>query len=180
MKYAKNWLMPVAGAVLVAGMMGCSTVTVSTDFDPAADFSGYKTFTIAPLTQFNQIVAGRVQAALTQALQGRGLQPAASGGDLTVGVAAKIGKQTQITSTDYGYGYGYGWRGGGGMSTATVREVPVGTLVVDLVDAKAKKLVWRGIASDTMDTEATGEKRQANLNAALVQLFASYPPGAKK
>ena len=40
------------------------------------------------------------------------------------------------------------------MTQAVVSEVPVGTLVVDLVDGKKKELVWRGIASDTLNTDA--------------------------
>ncbi len=44
------------------------------------------------------------------------------------------------------------------MTTSTVQQIPVGTLVIDLVDAKAKQLVWRGTASDTIDQDASPEE----------------------
>ncbi len=161
-----------AAACLVA----CSTVQVGTDHDPTANFAQYKTFSFMPMTEFNSITAGRLQTAITKALQGRGLQPAAGTGDLHVSVLARFSNEKQVTATGYG-AYGARWgRWAGGMGTATVQDVPVGTLVVDLVDSSANKLVWRGTASDTMKPTASGEERQEALDKAMVKLFAKYPP----
>jgi len=66
------------------------------------------------------------------------------------------------------------------MSTTTIQNVNVGTLVVDLVDAKTTKPVWRGMASDTIDPKSTGEQKQEALNYAMNKMFAKYPPGAGK
>jgi hypothetical protein len=65
------------------------------------------------------------------------------------------------------------------MQTSTVSEVPVGTLIVDLVDANRKELVWRGTASDTLDPEASPEKKEKNLQEAMAKLLANYPPAKK-
>jgi hypothetical protein len=181
MNNTKRFLAVAAALGLVAGLMACSTVTVSTDYDPAANFSQYKTFTIMPLTQFEKIplTADRIKAAITQALQAKGLQPTSDTADLQIQVFAKLSQETQMTSTG-GYG-GWGYRGwGGGMSTTTVQNINVGTLVVDLVDAKTDKPVWRGMASDTMDQSSTGQQKQEKLNYAMNQLFAKFPPGAAK
>ena len=185
MNNTKRFLVIAATLGLVAGLIACSTLTVSTDFDPAANFSQYKTFTVMPLEQFqnNTITADRIKAAITQALQARGLTPAAEGADLQIQVFAKLSKETQITSTGTGGygGWGYrGWGYGGGMSTTTVQDVAVGTLVVDLVDAKTNKPVWRGTASDTIAQNKTGEQKQEALNYAMNQMFAKYPPGGGK
>jgi hypothetical protein len=181
MNSTKRLLAITAALGLVAGLMACSTVTVGTDYDPAANFSQYKTFTIMPLTQFEKIplTADRIKAAITQALQAKGLQPTSDTADLQIQVFAKLSQETQMTSTG-GYG-GWGYRGwGGGMSTTTVQNINVGTLVVDLVDAKTDKPVWRGMASDTMDQSSTGQQKQEKLNYAMNQLFAKFPPGAAK
>jgi hypothetical protein len=185
MNSTKRFLVMAATLGLAAGLIACSTLTVSTDYDPAANFAQFKTFTVMPLEQFqnNQITADRIKAAITQALQARGLQPAAEGADLQVQVFAKLSKETQITSTGTGGygGWGYrGWGYGGGMSTTTVQDVAVGTLVVDLVDAKTDKPVWRGTASDTLEPKSTGEQKQEKLNYAMNQMFAKYPPGGGK
>ncbi len=186
MNNARRFLVIAATLGLVAGLIACSTLTVSTDFDPAANFGQYKTFTIMPLEQFKEIplTGDRIKAAITQALQARGLQPASEAADLQIQVFAKLGKETQITSTGTGGYGGWGYRGwggyGGGMSTTTVQDVAVGTLVVDLVDAKTNKPVWRGMASDTIDPKSTGQQKQENLNYAMNKIFAKYPPGAGK
>jgi hypothetical protein len=185
MNNTKRFLAVAAALGLVAGLIACSTLTVSTDFDPAATFGQYKTFTVMPLEQFKNIpiTADRIKMAITQALQARGLQPAAEGADLQIQVFAKLSKETQITSTGTGGygGWGYrGWGYGGGMSTTTVQDVSVGTLVVDLVDAKTNKPVWRGMASDTLEPKSTGEQKQEKLNYAMTKMFEKYPPGAAK
>jgi len=41
-------------------------------------------------------------------------------------------------------------------------------------------LVWRGVASKTLDPKANPEKRQKNLNKAVAKLMKNYPPPAKK
>ncbi|MGH9363713.1 MAG: DUF4136 domain-containing protein, partial [Thermoanaerobaculia bacterium] len=85
--------------------------------------------------------------------------------DLWVAVHARLSQQTQVTSHNTGYGYGYRWRGG--VSTATVEQIPVGSLIVDLADAKQKELVWRGMASDTLNPEKSPEDKQKALQEAL-------------
>jgi Domain of unknown function (DUF4136) len=176
-----KWLRVIAvGFVLAAGLVACSTVTVSSDYDPAADFSHYKTFTVLPLTQFqsNPLTADRIKAAITQALQARGLSPSSGSADLKVSVFAKLSKNTQVTST--GTGYGYGWRWGGGMRSTTIQDVTVGTLAVILVDAATDKPVWQGTASDTIGQSKSGEEKQEALNNAMEKMFAKFPPGAAK
>ena len=55
-------------------------------------------------------------------------------------------------------------------------EILVGTLVVDVVDAKTKTIVWRGTATKDVDTKASAEKRDKNINRAAEKLFKNYPP----
>ena len=182
MNDTKRLLVSAAALVLAFGLVACSSMTVSTDHDPAASFAQYKTFTVMPLEQFkdNPITGDRIKLAITQALQARGLTPATGTADLQVHLFAKLSKETQITSTGGGY-YGYGWHGwGGGMSTTTVQDVAVGTLVVDLVDSKTEKPVWRGIVSDTISGSSTAKQKHEKLNYAMNQLFAKYPPEAGK
>ena len=44
---------------------------------------------------------------------------------------------------------------------------------------EAKKLVWRGSVSKTLDTKAKPEKQQKNLKKALAKLLKNYPPKVK-
>ena len=78
-----------------------------------------------------------------------------------------------------GYGgYGYrGWGGMGGMGTATttVSEYLVGTLVVDIFDAKSKALIFRGTASDEISDKP--EKNIKKVEKASAQDVQGLPSG---
>ncbi len=180
MSNGKRFLVIGSAVALLAAIVACSTVEVSSDFDPAANFSQYKTFAFAPMKEFNEITAGRIETAITQALEAKGLKKAADKPDLAIEVAAKISNQKQINSTGWGgYGWGgYGW--GGGMSTTTVQDIAVGTLLVALVDANTNKLVWRGTATKTLSEGSSGEQKQEALNNAVKKMFAKFPPGSGK
>ena len=81
-----------------------------------------------------------------------------------------------------GYG-GYGWRGWGGAggmgsATTTTSEYTVGTLVVDIFDAKSKALMFRGTATDELSDKA--EKNAKKLAKASDKMFKEFPPGSGK
>ena len=50
--------------------------------------------------------------------------------------------------------------------------------VVDLVDVKLRRVVWRGKASDTISPNKTNEEREKKLISSLGQMFAGYPPAS--
>jgi hypothetical protein len=56
----------------------------------------------------------------------------------------------------------------------------VGQIAVDMYQPGQKALVWRGVASKTLDTKAKPEKQQKNLAKAMTKLFKNYPPPVKK
>jgi hypothetical protein len=78
-----------------------------------------------------------------------------------------------------GYGYrGWGGMGGMGTSTTTVSEYLVGTLVVDIFDAKTKALLFRGTASDEISDKP--EKNIKKVEKASNKMFKDFPPGSKE
>ena len=62
-------------------------------------------------------------------------------------------------------------------STSTIY---VGQLAVDMYDSANHDLVWRGVASKTLDAKAKPEKQQKNLAKAVKKLLKNYPPVAKQ
>jgi hypothetical protein len=89
----------------------------------------------------------------------------------------------QTLNTYYdNFGGGWGWRRGGGMvfgdATTTEDTYKVGTLVVDLFDAKTKKLIWRGSSSDTLSDKS--DKNIKNLDKGVEKMFGHFPPSEKK
>jgi hypothetical protein len=87
---------------------------------------------------------------------------------------ATFDKNLQINGFSSGWG---GYRFAGNRTgTATVEEIVVGTLAIDLVDAKSKTIVWRGMATKEVDVKANADKREKNINRAAEKLFKNYPP----
>jgi uncharacterized protein DUF4136 len=71
--------------------------------------------------------------------------------------AATKTKHTYETLYD-GWG-GWGWRrwgGGFGGATTYVNDFKVGTVVVDMFDARSKQAVWHGSATDALSDNAAG------------------------
>jgi hypothetical protein len=177
--------------VVVLGLVACSTVDVSTDYNQAADFSKYSTFKVLPAKEIkSELIKDRIEGAITTQLKAKGLKVASDNADLLVAYHARLDKETQLDTTSFGYGWGGGWGGyygpgayggygGMGTSTTTVREIPVGTLIVDLVDATKKEMVWQGVASATLDPKATADDKDYRVNDAVKKMFSSFPPKTK-
>ena len=49
-----------------------------------------------------------------------------------------------------------------------------------MYDSRQKQLVWRGIASKTLDPNAKPDKKDKNINKAVQKLLKNYPPQQKK
>ena len=59
-----------------------------------------------------------------------------------------------------------------GNTTVTIHK---GELVVDLIDANAKKLVWRGMAQQNLSPKP--EKLESQVQDAVAKMFKQYPSG---
>jgi Domain of unknown function (DUF4136) len=158
-------------------LAGCSSVETHVDYDRAASFSSYRTFAFKDVrTPDSSISLKRVRAAVTRTLGSRGLAEAADAKpDLWVVLHTRAHRQTQVTTYNPGWGWGWGWRGRY-WNTAYIQQIPIGTLMVDLVDTKAKELVWRGSASRIVDADESPKTRDEKVQEAVEKLFAGFPP----
>jgi hypothetical protein len=169
------------------GLLGTAALAqdVKVDFDKDANFAAVKTFDAKIGTSWNnQISEKRVMDEITQTLVEKGWKRVDANADALVLLHGATEKQKSL-NTFYsgmgGYG-GYGYRGWGGMggtgtATTTTSEYLVGTLVVDIFDAKTKALMYRGTATDELSDKP--EKNQKKLAKASDKLFKNFPPGSK-
>jgi uncharacterized protein DUF4136 len=173
---------------VAAGVITLATTTafaqdVKVDFDKDANFGALKTFAARIGTSWNNPLSEkRVLGEIEQTLTEKGWKKAAD--EASADAVVVLHGATQVKkdlNTFYSGGYGgYGWRGfGGGMGTATTTtsEYTVGTLVVDIFDAKSKQLVFRGTAQDELSDKP--EKNQKKLAKASDKMFKDFPPGSK-
>jgi len=149
---------------------------VKTDYDRTTDFSQYKTYSWEKVQTQDPLWVDRIKSAVNAEMSTKGFVEVASGGDVSV-IAVEMTTTQRSLNTFYD-GLGGGWRFGGGFgdATTTVDTYKVGTLVVDLFDAKTKKLMWRGSASDTLSDKS--DKNIKNLDKGVQKLFDHFPPKA--
>ena len=162
------------------------------NFDKNTDFSKFKTYRWVALrdaVKVNDLIDKQIVATVDSELATKGLaRVEAESADLYIGYQAAIGQEKQFTSysSDWGYGGGWyrgGWYGGaGGMNTTTgqTSTIYVGQLVLDMYDSANRDLVWRGLASKTLDQKAKPDKQEKNLAKAVKKLLKNYPPPVKK
>ena len=153
---------------------------VKTDYDHNANFGQYRTFSWEKVQTQDPLLVNRIKDAVSGALTAKGWTQVESGGDVCI-LAIEITQNQQTLNTFYdGFGGGWRWRGFGGFgdATTTTETYQVGSLVVDLFDAKTKTLIWRGSSSDTLSNNA--DKNTKNLDKGVQKMFAHFPPEAKK
>jgi hypothetical protein len=166
----------VATAVLsLTGALAAQDVTY--DFDKSADFSALHSYVWVQGTSVaDELNHKRIVAAIDQQLAAKGLGKAdgKANADAYVAYHAAFSRDLEINASGWG-GYRFGPARSG---SARVEQVVVGTLVVDIIDAKTGSILWRGIASKELDPQASPEKRDKNINKAAEKLFKKYPPQA--
>ena len=178
------------GLILAAG---CAGQQVTTDYSPATSFSQFRTFalvsspdTVAAQQLLDQRVSNAVQAQLTT----KGLTPAdRQNADLYVGygMVDKTHRQLYTYNDGWGWGGGWGWRyyrWGVAWPMTVQRRVETytdGTVVVNLVDAKTKKVVWEGEVPDVVNLPVDNPVRATKeVDAAVTKLFTKYPPQSSR
>src|SRR5260370_9686683 len=146
---------------------------VKTDYDHSANFGQYKTYSWEKVQTKDQLLVDRIKSAVDSALAGKGWTEVPSGGDVEVDAVETTQDQQTMDTFYNGFGGGRRW-GGFGDATTTVETYSVGTLVVDLFDAKTEKLIWRSSSSDTLSDNA--DKNTKNLNKGANKMFQHFPP----
>jgi Domain of unknown function (DUF4136) len=182
----------IALLTVVLFLFGVSVATaqdVRYDFDKEKDFSKYKTYRwvdIKGADHTDDLTSKQIQSAIDAELATKGLTKTdAETADLYIGYQTAIGQEKQFTSYNTGWGYGPGWGGGwygGGGSTTTygsTSTVYVGQLDLSMYDSSKKQLVWRGVATKTLDPKAKPEKKQKNVTKAVAKLLKNFPPKPK-
>ncbi|MEO7319713.1 MAG: DUF4136 domain-containing protein [Chthoniobacteraceae bacterium] len=193
----KTFLQKATLLVATCALAACSTVTVTTDYDKSAAFGKYKTYTLAPARQ-GQALSATGEAALRDALHteltARGLTEV-SHGKADLAIVRHVFLQDKVSVqqyTDWGYGYGGGWPSGYGygrgygygsygmwagapQTYVDVNHYTEGTMILDVVDTKTKKLVFRGTGQAVV---GGAESNAGKIREAVKKMVASLPGGA--
>jgi hypothetical protein len=161
-------------SVIAVALLGTGAFAqeVQFDYDRSVNFSAYKTYQWVdrrPVNPGDQLLDQDIKRAVDEQLAGKWLRRVDSGGDLQLSYLGAIQQEKRFDS----FGIGPGWWGDRQVTTSTI---DIGKLVIEIADAGAGRLIWRGAASKTLDIKKEPDKNYRNLQKAMAKLFKNYPP----
>ena len=170
--------------ILIIGLSGCvSPTTVDYDRSVAAQFANWQCYTIDSREArasyqdvvLSPIVDRRIEQAINQALQAKGMREDCPEADFRVTFNTLTTTKTEIN--DLGVGptpfrrhpyYGYA-----GYSMIDVDQYEQGTFIIDLIDNRSKELVWRGAYTQRLGWSAPGDEEVQEI---VNDILANFPP----
>jgi len=175
-----NTLKTIAVGAVFLTISACSGMSISTDFNPGANFSNYETFAWLPAPQTgdprvdNAIIYNRVKDAVDTELEAKGYREVqnASEADFLVGYHIALDGRMDVQTVNSYYGYAWGPWYYGGYRDTYVRYYDQGTMLIDIVDRRADELAWRGTAQAEVRQNADGRQ----IGEAVQKLLARFPP----
>jgi hypothetical protein len=172
-------------AVPVLAMLlatGCATAPrVQVDRSPDADFSRYRTYAWLELPQTQSpLVRQRIVAAVDRSLSDKGWR-AVRDDEADILIAAHVtSREEETLETIYESPQWHGWRWndlptvGEARTLSRVDRYTIGTLIIDLFDARSQRAVWRATAEGTVPP--TPDRINATIDATVPRMFAGFPP----
>ena len=183
-----------AAALLFAGCDSGNGPTVKTDYDKSVNFAQYHTFAfqkgrivtrLGTTDPNNTLVADRIQAAVVNQFQQKGLSETTQNPDLVATYVAgaktkqeieNLGPQPYYSSYFGGpFGFERGGYYGAGYNQFYTNTYTEGTLILDLMDTHTKKLVWRACVTGPVD-----KPDQKAIDGAVAAALKQFPPMSKK
>jgi len=170
----------LVGAAMAAAPVVAQTVTI--DYDHSVNFLKFKTYTWEKVHATDPSVEDRITIALNRDMAGRYMSEVSKGGDVSI-TAVEATQDKQEFTNFYNFLGDYTWQRGWGSagfldSPATLQDVPLDTLIVDMYDTKTHKLLWRGAVTETVTTSE--DKNDQKIDKAVTLLIGKYPPKYKK
>lgn len=160
---------------------GCATMTVGSHVERGLNVSQYRTYDWGlpdalpisdPRLERDPFFQDHLRGAVEKAMAGRGFawstdQPP----DLLLHYHANITERIDVDRLEARYGYCVTE----GCSVPTI-GYEAGTLVLDVLDARTNRLLWRGWAQDAVKGMLNNQDTMARqINEAVARMFAEFP-----
>jgi hypothetical protein len=176
----------IAAAMVMAASAaaGCATLNVGSQLRHGTSFAAYRTFdwgpadalpTGDPRLDADSSFKDHMTGAVERGLAAHGMQLAAPGEtpDLLVHYHANVTRRIDVNRADRQYGYCYDED-----CAVTVADYEAGTLVVDMVDTRTNRVVWRGWAQRSLDGVIDHPDRlEQVVERAVAKMLAEFPRG---
>jgi hypothetical protein len=163
-------------ALSATTLMGCASTNVYSFLERGTDFARYHTYNWAvdpprstgdPRLDSNPFFNDRVHEAVDVQLAKRGYEKVSTGTpDLLLHFHASINQQLDMAGIDAKYG----------CDTCTPYVYDAGTLLIDLVDGRTEKLVWRGWSEGSLDGAIDNQRfMESRIDEAVAKIIDKLP-----
>ena len=160
------------------------------NFAKGVDFNQFKTYRWGVShdeEKLDQLTDSQIRSAIDAEMAKKGYTRTAEGrADLlfVYDPSTRHEKQFTMVSNDWGYGRGWGRRwyfGGPGpmVTTGQTSTIQVGEVALDIYGSANHELIWRGVASKTLDPNMKPDKWQKTIQTGAQRLLKNFPPPAK-
>ncbi len=182
-----NPLPSLLASVLAVALAGCSSLTVTTEKDPAVDLSLPRTFGWmmeqdlgregGRLDRENTYAA--IAAAVEDSLAGKGwtLEQDPVKADVVLAFQVDMEKTVSVTSFREYDRNPWTWNrfyGSGVEDSIKVSTYDVGTLVLDMVHPTSRRLLWRGTAKAIVEKSDTRQSKADLAVEAVRRMFEKF------
>jgi hypothetical protein len=158
------------------------------DFDPNLDFSKFKTFAylggvehLAMMPLNPDQIRDEIHAAVTRELTKRGLKEVNPSQNPDLAVRYRVNTQAEENYAPTGDWNGFALYMGDywayTIDLMNAQDIQGGSLLIDLIDVKAKNLAWRVLLEQKVLNANDVWKK---VNEELSKAFASFPPSEKQ
>ena len=173
----------------VIGLVSCASgPKIQTDYDRSIDFSEFHTFGFYnPMSienpSYSSILGQTFRDVISVQMRQRGYAESDEP-DILINVSARLQNKTRVTTTSNAmhggyYGYRRGmydpWRGYRHGTTTHVSQYTEGTVNIDMVDFKQKRMVWEGVAIGRVTENRTNEEQRDEIRSGVAEMFEGYP-----
>lgn len=176
----------LAASVLLSAC--ASGPDIRSDYDRSVDFSGFKTYGFFnPMgienPNYSTIYGSVFREAISREMESRGYVMS-DDPDLLLNVSARLEDKTKVTTYSdpypmgyYGYRRGYydPWMGYGYGTSTHVSQYTEGTVNVDMVDARAKRMIWEGVAVGRLKEGRSNDEIRQAISDGVASMFVNYP-----
>jgi len=176
----KNFNMKTLQLVSLFGLFiltACSSVYVNTDYDKKANFSSYKTYAFLKSgidkAEISDLDKKRILYAIDDAMAAKGFTKSENP-DILISIFTKERERVDMYQS---YSFGWGWNPWWGFNYNRPITTTEGTLLIDVLDAKTKELIWQGKGSGYLTQNI--DKKDARIQEFVTKILEKYPPQLK-
>lgn len=166
--------------------IGCAPkLNVHTVCDKKADFSKYNSFSLYGFTDktggISELNRNIINTSVKNEMMSHGYLENEKKPDVLVNIVAIVKEKSKVSSTNY-YGYGgvyrpYYWGPGNDTTEITKVKFNEGSLIIDIIDASTKQLIWEGIGNSEIDVPL--KKPDSFISEAVKKILSSLPKAGK-